>query len=158
MTPSPAGTSIAVSTATRHMGLGRPRPNARCSILMYMGSLPARGSAVSGRPAVTGPPRPGAVAARASWEVPGRTSCPVPVMVASWYLQTSFANYHRRLGTVIANKMTGGRMTAGRSADQAIWLRPEHAAVGRPAQRSRAEITAAAVAVADAGGLDAVSM
>src|SRR5215831_14176033 len=49
-------------------------------------------------------------------------------------------------------------MTAGRSADQAIWLRPEHAAVGRPAQRSRAEITAAAVAVADAEGLDAVSM
>src|SRR5215470_1944279 len=49
-------------------------------------------------------------------------------------------------------------MTAGRSADQAIWLRPEHAAVGRPAQRSRAEITAAAFAIADADGLDAVSM
>ena len=39
-----------------------------------------------------------------------------------------------------------------------IWLRPERAAVGRPAQRSRAEITAAAVAIADADGLDAVSM
>jgi len=39
-----------------------------------------------------------------------------------------------------------------------IWLRPEHAATGRPAQRSRAEITAAAVAIADREGLDAVSM
>lgn len=39
-----------------------------------------------------------------------------------------------------------------------IWMRPEHAEVGRPAQRSRAEITAAAIAVADADGLDAVSM
>jgi AcrR family transcriptional regulator len=39
-----------------------------------------------------------------------------------------------------------------------IWMRPERAAVGRPAQRSRAEITAAAVAVADAEGLAAVSM
>lgn len=42
--------------------------------------------------------------------------------------------------------------------DEIIWLRPEHAAVGRPAERSRAEITAAAIAVADADGLDAVSM
>jgi AcrR family transcriptional regulator len=39
-----------------------------------------------------------------------------------------------------------------------IWMRPEHAAVGRPAQRSREQITAAALAVADADGLDAVSM
>jgi AcrR family transcriptional regulator len=39
-----------------------------------------------------------------------------------------------------------------------IWMRPERAAVGRPAQRSRAEITAAAIAIADADGLDAVSM
>jgi hypothetical protein len=39
-----------------------------------------------------------------------------------------------------------------------IWMRPEHAATGRPAQRSRAEITAAAVTVADREGLDAVSM
>ena len=39
-----------------------------------------------------------------------------------------------------------------------IWMRPEHAATGRPAQRSRAEITAAAVAIADREGLDAVSM
>lgn len=37
-------------------------------------------------------------------------------------------------------------------------MRPERAAVGRPAQRSRAEITAAAVAIADREGLDAVSM
>lgn len=39
-----------------------------------------------------------------------------------------------------------------------IWLRPERAATGRPAERSRAEITAAAVAVADRGGLGEVSM
>ncbi|MGW1143768.1 TetR/AcrR family transcriptional regulator [Streptomyces sp. NPDC002454] len=39
-----------------------------------------------------------------------------------------------------------------------IWLRPEQAAVGRPAERSRAEITAAAVELADREGLDAVSM
>ena len=48
-------------------------------------------------------------------------------------------------------------MSAGRSGD-VIWMRPEHATVGRPAQRSRAEITAAAVAIADREGLDAVSM
>jgi AcrR family transcriptional regulator len=48
-------------------------------------------------------------------------------------------------------------MGVGRSSES-IWLRREHAAVGRPAQHSRAEITAAAVAVADADGLDAVSM
>jgi AcrR family transcriptional regulator len=39
-----------------------------------------------------------------------------------------------------------------------IWMRPEHAATGRPAQRSRAEITAAAVTIAGREGLDAVSM
>lgn len=44
------------------------------------------------------------------------------------------------------------------SGDDVIWLRPETAATGRPAERSRAEITAAAVAVADRDGLDAVSM
>jgi AcrR family transcriptional regulator len=40
----------------------------------------------------------------------------------------------------------------------AIWLRPEQAAVGRPPERSRAEITAAAIGLADVEGLDAVSM
>ncbi|WP_344279398.1 TetR/AcrR family transcriptional regulator [Streptomyces hebeiensis] len=39
-----------------------------------------------------------------------------------------------------------------------IWLRPEQAPVGRPAERSRREITAAAVELADREGLDAVSM
>ncbi|CAM3238292.1 TetR/AcrR family transcriptional regulator [Stackebrandtia soli] len=39
-----------------------------------------------------------------------------------------------------------------------IWLRPERSGTGRPAERSRAEITAAAVVVADRGGLSAVSM
>jgi AcrR family transcriptional regulator len=40
----------------------------------------------------------------------------------------------------------------------AIWLRPERAATGRPAAHDRAEITDAAISVADGGGLDAVSM
>jgi AcrR family transcriptional regulator len=39
-----------------------------------------------------------------------------------------------------------------------IWLRPERAAAGRPAQHSRAEITAVALRIADAEGLEAVSM
>ena len=39
-----------------------------------------------------------------------------------------------------------------------IWLRPEKSGVGRPAQRSRAEITEVAVRLADRSGLDAVSM
>jgi AcrR family transcriptional regulator len=43
-------------------------------------------------------------------------------------------------------------------ADDVIWMRPEHAVVGRPAQRSRRQITAVAVAIADREGLDAVSM
>jgi AcrR family transcriptional regulator len=41
---------------------------------------------------------------------------------------------------------------------QAIWMRPGRAAVGRPALHTRAEITVAAVAIADREGLDAVSM
>lgn len=43
-------------------------------------------------------------------------------------------------------------------SDNVIWMRPERAGTGRPAQRSRAEITAAAVGIADREGLDAVSM
>jgi AcrR family transcriptional regulator len=41
---------------------------------------------------------------------------------------------------------------------EVIWMRAERAAVGRPAQHSRAEITAVALALADREGLDAVSM
>jgi len=48
-------------------------------------------------------------------------------------------------------------MTA-RKAASSIWLRPERAAAGRPARRSRAEITAAAIGIADREGIDAVSM
>jgi AcrR family transcriptional regulator len=66
-----------------------------------------------------------------------------------------FANYSRASGTVIAN--WEAPMTAGRPAEP-IWMRPEHAALGRPAQRSRAEITTAAIAIADRDGLAAVSM
>jgi AcrR family transcriptional regulator len=50
----------------------------------------------------------------------------------------------------------GGDVTERRQ--DVIWLRPEQAAVGRPAERSRAEITAAATALADREGLDALSM
>jgi AcrR family transcriptional regulator len=39
-----------------------------------------------------------------------------------------------------------------------IWLRHERAGTGRPPQRSREEITAAAITIADREGLDAVSM
>ncbi|MEJ3655902.1 TetR/AcrR family transcriptional regulator [Actinomycetes bacterium KLBMP 9759] len=39
-----------------------------------------------------------------------------------------------------------------------IWMRPEVSGVGRPPSRSRAEITEAAVRVADRDGLDGVSM
>src|SRR5580658_3729222 len=49
-------------------------------------------------------------------------------------------------------------MTAAERPTASIWLRPERSAVGRPAQWSRAEITQVALRVADAEGLDAVSM
>jgi AcrR family transcriptional regulator len=39
-----------------------------------------------------------------------------------------------------------------------IWMRPEQAEAGRPAERSRAQVTAAAMTVADQDGLDAVTM
>jgi AcrR family transcriptional regulator len=48
-------------------------------------------------------------------------------------------------------------MAAGGGGD-VIWMRPERAAAGRPAGHSRDEITAAAIAIADREGLDAVSM
>jgi AcrR family transcriptional regulator len=47
---------------------------------------------------------------------------------------------------------------AARRLAPSIWLRPERAHVGRPAQRSRAEITTAAIGIADTEGLAAVSM
>ncbi|MEU9112993.1 TetR/AcrR family transcriptional regulator [Streptomyces sp. NPDC048483] len=47
---------------------------------------------------------------------------------------------------------------AGQQQEPVIWMRPEQASVGRPAERSRAEITAAAVELADREGLEAVSM
>ena len=49
-------------------------------------------------------------------------------------------------------------MTAAEGPTASIWMRPERSAVGRPAQWSRAEITQVALRVADAEGLDAVSM
>jgi AcrR family transcriptional regulator len=48
-------------------------------------------------------------------------------------------------------------MTADGSA-ASIWMRPERSALGRPAQWSRAGITEVALRVADADGLEAVSM
>ena len=47
---------------------------------------------------------------------------------------------------------------AAEGGGDVIWMRPERAATGRPAGYSRDEITAAAVAIADREGLDAVSM
>jgi len=47
---------------------------------------------------------------------------------------------------------------AAEAPGESIWLRPERAAVGRPAQHTRAEITVVALRIADAEGLDAVSM
>jgi AcrR family transcriptional regulator len=41
---------------------------------------------------------------------------------------------------------------------ESIWMRPERSPIGRPAQWSRAQITEIALRVADADGLDAVSM
>jgi AcrR family transcriptional regulator len=48
--------------------------------------------------------------------------------------------------------------TAGGPVTTSIWMRPERSAAGRPAGWNRAGITEAALRVADAGGLDAVSM
>jgi AcrR family transcriptional regulator len=43
-------------------------------------------------------------------------------------------------------------------ASQVIWMRRQRAATGRPPKHSRAEITTAAITIADREGLDAVSM
>src|SRR5579862_8304091 len=58
---------------------------------------------------------------------------------------------------MFANKAAGARMAATEGGDP-IWLRPERAATGRPPRHTRDEITAAAIAIADREGLDAVSM
>jgi AcrR family transcriptional regulator len=42
--------------------------------------------------------------------------------------------------------------------ETAIWLRREHAGTSRPAERSRRELTAAVLAIADSKGLAAVPM
>jgi AcrR family transcriptional regulator len=44
------------------------------------------------------------------------------------------------------------------SPTDSIWLRPESAGVGRPAEHTRADISAAAIAVAEAGGFPALTM
>lgn len=49
-------------------------------------------------------------------------------------------------------------MTAAERLTTSIWVRPERSAVGRPARWSRAQITEVALRIADAEGLDAVSM
>jgi AcrR family transcriptional regulator len=49
-------------------------------------------------------------------------------------------------------------MTTAKGPTASIWMRQERSAVGRPAQWSRAEITGVALRVADAEGLEAVSM
>jgi AcrR family transcriptional regulator len=54
--------------------------------------------------------------------------------------------------------MSPTRESESESGPLPIWLRPERAASGRPAERSRAEITAAAIGLADREGLEAVTM
>jgi AcrR family transcriptional regulator len=49
-------------------------------------------------------------------------------------------------------------MTTADGPIASIWTRPERSAVGRPAQWSRAGITEVALRIADADGLEAVSM
>jgi AcrR family transcriptional regulator len=49
-------------------------------------------------------------------------------------------------------------MTTAEQPTASIWMRPERSGVGRPAQWTRAQITDVALRVADADGLDAVSM
>jgi hypothetical protein len=77
--------------------------------------------------------------------------------------QTVFAKWDSSSGTAFAKygvrqaRAAGGGMAAEEPRD-VIWMRPERAATGRPAQRSRAEITAAAVTIAGREGLGAVSM
>lgn len=44
------------------------------------------------------------------------------------------------------------------SPSDSIWLRPESAGIGRPAEHTRADVAAAGVAVAEAGGFRAVTM
>jgi AcrR family transcriptional regulator len=51
----------------------------------------------------------------------------------------------------------GGGIVPG-EAGQVIWMRPQRAATGRPPGHSRAQVTAAAITIADREGLDAVSM
>jgi AcrR family transcriptional regulator len=60
-------------------------------------------------------------------------------------------------GGPAAGGPAGGGPAAEGSATS-IWIRPERSAVGRPAHWSRTEITEAALRVADAEGLDAVTM
>lgn len=50
------------------------------------------------------------------------------------------------------------RKNAWVTAPDPIWLRPESAGVGRPAEHTRADVTAAAIAVAESDGFAAVSM
>lgn len=50
------------------------------------------------------------------------------------------------------------RKNAAVTVPSSIWLRPESAGVGRPAEHTRADVTAAAIAVAESDGFAAVSM
>lgn len=70
-------------------------------------------------------------------------------------LRSPFAKIVRELNLAFANRV---RNNAAVTAPNSIWLRPESAGVGRPAEHTRAEVTAAAVAVAEADGFRAVSM
>jgi AcrR family transcriptional regulator len=69
-------------------------------------------------------------------------------------LRLKFANIVREARVAFANTL---RKNVPMPSEP-IWLRPETAGVGRPAEHSRAEITEAAVAIAERDGFAKVSM
>src|SRR5580693_7893199 len=130
--PSGIGIRMPRSSVTMQAGAGRPLRDCRVKNLTCLGSFAAR-------PAGS----------------PSFTSCAIAWLPRAGCFAYSVRKIkHTRLGTVIA-KGTG--MTADGSA-ASIWMRPQRSAVGRPAQWSRAGITKVALQVADADGLEAVSM
>src|SRR5580700_1660364 len=95
---------------------------------------------------------------RAYRVAPGAGTAIVPPSIRKRCSQSKIAvRIRRSQSRAFARRSPGGGMAPEEPRD-VIWMRPEHAATGRPAQRSRAEITAAAVTIADREGLDAVSM
>jgi AcrR family transcriptional regulator len=68
-----------------------------------------------------------------------------------------FANLVRDIQTSVRERRSQQCPVMSSSADP-IWLRPESAGVGRPAERTRADVAAAAIVVAEADGFKAMTM